>query len=322
MTFEAPDRLPFHYAITRIARDRYGEGIAEIEKRFPGDFGACGVQILDIDRTRPGVQADKWACVWRNETPGLVGIVVEHPLARWENRGSYRFPEPDDLLNVSGLEQAIERNAGRKLLVASGRWLWQRMFWLRGFENILIDIAEDREEVHWLRDRVLEVQKGMLEMLLPFDLDAIWFLDDWGSQRGLLIRPESWRRVFRDAYAELFDMVHATGKKVCFHTDGDVGEILGDLVSVGADVLNLQTSTIDPSALSSQVAGQVCLLGGLDLQGILAGRDPGAVREHVLDILERFATPAGGYIGQVIMDDTTSLENACVVAETLAAWPG
>jgi len=318
--FGSPDRLPLHYAITRIARERYGEEVADLEQGFPGDFGPCGTRFLDIDRSLPGIQKDKWGCVWRNETPGLIGMVVENPLSAWEQRKTYRFPEPEDLLDVSGIEAAIDENAGEKMLVASGQWLWQRMFWVRGFENILLDIAEEREEVLWLRDRVLEVQKGVLQMLLPFDLDAIWFLDDWGAQRGLLIRPESWRRILRDAYAELFGMVHAAGKKVCFHTDGDVGEILEDLIAIGADVLNLQIPTIDASLLLKHVPGRVCLLGGLDLQGVLAGPDPEAVRRHVLDILDRFATPAGGYIGQVIMDETTSMENARAAAETLAAW--
>jgi len=237
--FGSPDRLPLHYAITRIARERYGEEVADLEQGFPGDFGPCGTRFLDIDRSLPGIQKDKWGCVWRNETPGLIGMVVENPLSAWEQRKTYRFPEPEDLLDVSGIEAAIDENAGEKMLVASGQWL---------------------------------------------------------------------------------GMVHAAGKKVCFHTDGDVGEILEDLIAIGADVLNLQIPTIDASLLLKHVPGRVCLLGGLDLQGVLAGPDPEAVRRHVLDILDRFATPAGGYIGQVIMDETTSMENARAAAETLAAW--
>ena len=318
--FGTPDRVPLLYAVTRVARERHGKAVAEIQQRFPCDFGNCGVKMLDIDRTYPGTQADKWGCVWRNEIPGLVGMVVDHPLSDWGRRRDYRTPEPDELVDASGIAAAVEANAGDKYLMATGQWLWQRMFWVRGFENILIDIAEEREELVWLRDRVLAVQKGVLERVLPFEIDAIWFLDDWGSQTGLLIRPEAWRTLFRDAYADLFSLVHSAGKKVIFHTDGNVSEIVPDLIEIGADVLNLQAPVVDSAVLAERAAGRVCLLGGMDLQGLLAQDDPEAVAEHARDLLTRFAGANGGYIGQVIMDESTLPQNARAAAEAIAAF--
>jgi hypothetical protein len=40
-------------------------------------------------------------------------------------------------------------------------------------------------------------------------VDAVFFFDDWGTQRGLSIQPDDWRKYYRDAYKRLFDRVHA-----------------------------------------------------------------------------------------------------------------
>lgn len=319
VTFDQPDRVPVSHAFVPAARVRHGRAIRAIERQHPSDFGGCGARCLDIDRNTFGTQTDKWGCVWRNESAGQIGMVVQHPLTDWAERSTYRFPEPSDLFDFSGVGPAVERNQGEKYLMVTGRWLWQRMFWLRGFQNILLDLADERDEVLWLRDRVLHVQKGVLDGVLGFDIDGVCFLDDWGTQRGLMISPTVWRAVFKDAYRELFDMVHAAGKAVHFHTDGDVIDIVPDLQEIGADELNLEVPVMDRDALDACVAGGTCLRGGLDLQHVLAQHDVAAVRAHVEDLLRRFARPRGGYIGQIIMDATTPVENARCVAECLAA---
>ena len=319
ITFGTPDRLPVAHSFTPAARRRYADEIAALAERFPPDIAPCGARSLDIDRTQPGIHTDKWGVVWRNEAPGLIGMAVEHPLDDWARRCDYCFPDPTGLFDWTDVPKAVAENRGEKFLVGTGQWLWQRMFWLRGFQNILTDIAEEREEVLWLRDNVLRVQKGVLEIVVRFDIDGVWFLDDWGSQANLLIRPAAWRAIFKDAYRELFAMAHSAGKKVLFHTDGNVADIVPDLQEIGADVLNLEVPVMARDALDRCVRGTTCVLGGLDLQHVLAENDADAVLDHVDDLVRRFATSRGGYIGQIVMDGSTTIGSARCVAERLAA---
>jgi hypothetical protein len=91
----------------------------------------------------------------------------------------------------------------------------------RALDEIL---AEFREDFGW-DDRWIE---------LPYE--GLHFADDWGGQRGLLIRPEQWRRLFKPRYAEMFRRVKQAKMHVWFHSDGRINDILGDLIEIGPDV--------------------------------------------------------------------------------------
>jgi len=315
-----PDRVPLKHIIIPMARDRYGYEVDDLLRAHPQDFGGCGQKRLDIDRTAPGEQTDKWGCVWRNEAPGRNGYVVRSPLAVWTDKNRLRFPSPHDLFDFSRMEQAIARNAGERFLLGTAGWLWHRMFWIRGFEELLMDIAEGADEVTWLRDRVADVQNGVLQELLQFDIDGVWFYDDWGGQDTLMLRPETWRELFKATYEDMFTMVHGAGKKVFLHCCGNVLSIIPDWVEIGADVLNIQAPIMDKERIAQAIHGKAAVLGGLDFQSVLARGDLQATREHLLDLLSHFANPKGGYIGQLYADVEITIAKTRLMAETVSTY--
>jgi hypothetical protein len=70
-------------------------------------------------------------------------------------------------------------------------------------------------------------------------------MDDWGTNRSLLINPQTWREIFKPLYKEYCDIIHSTGKYAFFHTDGHTEAILGDLIEVGIDAINAQLFCMD-----------------------------------------------------------------------------
>ncbi len=72
-----------------------------------------------------------------------------------------------------------------------------------------------------------------------YAVDAVGFADDWGTQQGLMISPAQWRESSRPRYAEQFERIHRQGKKVWFHSCGNLWDILGDFIDIGVDVLEL-----------------------------------------------------------------------------------
>ncbi len=116
---------------------------------------------------------------------------------------------------------------------------------LHGFENCLTDLVQDLPEIHRLKDDLLRFHLEWIECWLKMDYQGLQFADDWGSQAGLLIAPDLWRRFFKPVYAAMFSRVKSTGLDVWFHSDGNIIEILPDLIELGVDVLNCQASVID-----------------------------------------------------------------------------
>ncbi len=80
----------------------------------------------------------------------------------------------------------------------------------------------------------------LLETWARTDVDALRIMDDWGSQRSLLISPAMWRTYFKPLYRDYVQIAHAAGKKFFMHSDGHILAIYPDLVEIGVDALNSQ----------------------------------------------------------------------------------
>ncbi|MHC4717676.1 MAG: uroporphyrinogen decarboxylase family protein, partial [Planctomycetota bacterium] len=174
-----------------------------------------------------------------------------------------------------------------------------------------------------LRDRITEVSLGMIDQWLTRDVDGIFFSDDWGTQRSLLIDPADWRRLYKPCYGRLFERVRAGGAHVWFHSCGDVRAIVADLVDLGLNVLHpVQPQAMDLAELSREFGGKLCFYGGIDSQGVLITGSPADVREEVRRVVETLGRPDGGYVGapsQTVMPETP-LDNVIAALETLAEY--
>ena len=83
------------------------------------------------------------------------------------------------------------------MLCSSTVELFQRMLFLRGFENVMMDFGHEDGNMLALMDLLHKFFVRQLHILAPVAADAIMFKDDWGSQTSLLISPQQWRRLFK-----------------------------------------------------------------------------------------------------------------------------
>ena len=356
--FEAVDRVPVMHAVLPAGWYRHGAALHEILSRYPRDLAAVahvderagggatfGYQSSrDLGAAYPvaddfaylgarsfelgtvgvrGLSRDEWGCVWERIDPGIVGQVVEHPLADWRALATYRWPDPLAYWRFD--EPAIQATisaarAQDKYLVAYAGNLFELIQWLRGYTQLLVDLVEDVAKVRELAERVTEYDLATGDYWRGHDSDAVSFNDDWGTQQALMIRPELWREVFRPCYQRLFDRVHAAGRHVHFHTDGNTTAILPDLVDLGADVVNLQLSAMDVEEVAGLIGGRVCLRTDIDRQYILTRASPDEVTQYVHRVLDAFGGPQGGVIACGEINSDSRLDNVAAMYEAFALF--
>jgi uroporphyrinogen decarboxylase len=293
----------------RVQDERAGGGATfgyqssrDLASRFPvaDDFAYVGARTFQLGLPgQAGLTSDEWSCVWEKLDPGVVGQVVQHPLANWDRLPDYRFPDPLAAwrFDEPALAETVRSaRANRKYLVAYAGNVFELMQWLRGYEGLMLDLATDRDRAILLGQRVTEYNLATVDRWVAGDCDAVGFNDDWGTQTALMVRPEVWREVFAPLYRQLFDRVHAAGKDVHFHTDGNTLEIVPDLIALGADVVNLQLSAMDMAATARVMAGRVCLRTDIDRQYILTRASPAEVTAYVRQVCELFGSERGGLI--------------------------
>ena len=80
---------------------------------------------------------------------------------------------------------------------------------------------------------------------------------------------------------------------VWFHSDGYVNDIVGDLIEIGVDVINVQTAVVGHDWIARNARGRVAFRTDIDRQRILPFGSPAEVKEEVHRTFEACGTPAG-----------------------------
>ncbi|MHB1457986.1 MAG: uroporphyrinogen decarboxylase family protein [Armatimonadota bacterium] len=121
--------------------------------------------------------------------------------------------------------------------------------------------------------------------------------DDFATQRGLMISPELWRRFLKPRYAEIFALAKANGKRMWFHSCGDVTSVLPDLIDIGVDVwetVQLHALPMSPRQLKQEFGKDLTFFGAVNTQR-LPFISPDEVREEVIHCIDELGR-GGGYI--------------------------
>lgn len=318
--FSGPDRVPLFHGVLPAAIMEHGQPLLDLLSEHQSDFGQF-YGMPEIERLDPSYQAgthtDGWGVTWDNDRDGMLGIPVGHPLADWSAFETWAPPPvPDDDWH-NGFQKALRDSGHEYYTIMGGLNLFERMQWLRGYEDLMCDLALDAGEAYALRDRLVERELEYLRRAVRTDADGIHFGDDWGTQISLITSPAIWRRFFKPAYARMFEVCRSAGKDVHFHSDGVTWEIMGDLVEIGVNVLNVQHTIMDLGRIAKEFGGRVAFRSDLDRQQILPHGTKDEIRSHVREVFEALGSCNGGLIGHGEIAPDIPLEN---IRTMLEAW--
>ena len=233
------------------------------------------------------------------------------------------FPNASDETRFMEADRILQNRNGRYIIGKVGHTLFERLWMLRGFDNMLIDPYVEEENFLNLKQRVMDVNLAMIDKWLDRGVDGIYFSDDWGHQRDLLINPKDWRKYYKNDYINMFSRIHRAGKHVWMHLCGNITAILPDLIEIGLNVLNpVQPQAMDVNYLAKEFGGKVCFNGGIDVQGTMIKGSPNDVKNEVMHLIKIFGCYNGGYIintSHTIMPETP-LDNVIALLEAVLEY--
>jgi hypothetical protein len=287
--FHDPPRVPVTYCNRDFAAsDALGTGAYAAANFVP---------------SAPGMT--EWGYAWHS-LDRTMGQPATHPLADPAAIEVYCPPDPYAPGRHDHVPAWTAANRDRFLRYGVGITGFNQATFLRGFPELLEDLVSDPARAARVLDFVFDFEHGLIEQAVQFDVDCLAFADDWGTQDGLMINPALWRDVFRPRYAAQFARVHAAGKKVWFHTCGNVWAIIPDLIDIGVDVLELlQPDIFGVERLGAAFRGQVCFCCSVDHQRVASTGTRDEIFAYVRRLVDHLATPHGGFIGYV--EDYASL---------------
>ena len=281
--FGTPDRLPVMFGALGMDDTAW----------VGGNFKGTGDRAKRED-------TDEWGCVWARTEEENMGQVKGHPLAEWSALDSYEWPDFDDPKYYEGIEERAEAVGDSYAVTGIFMLLFERMHTLRGFENVLTDLYLERERSEEFADRIVESQLAIIRNVSKRTGDrvqALSFTDDWGTEKALFVNPALWVEFFKPRYRRLFDAMHEAGWHVWMHSCGKVNAIIGELIDIGLDVINLQQPrALGIEEIGREYAGRICFSSLCDIQATLPFKGAAEIREEAGLLLEHWSTPEGGFI--------------------------
>jgi uroporphyrinogen decarboxylase len=291
-----PPYVPWNFSFTKEAQDKI---IAHYGSMGPALAGnhilALGTGLFEAVDVGDDCVRDPFGVIWDRSCDKDIGIVKGQVLSEPTLKG-YAFPDPLDDPGFSGIKGLIEQDTDERYRVYHiGFSLFERAWSLRGMEALMIDFYENPAFARRLLGTIADFRIAQVREALRYDIDAVYFGDDWGSQRGLIMGPDLWREFIRPEMTRIFKEVRSAGKKVFLHSCGDVDELFDDLIGMGLNCFNpFQPEVMDVDSLLKRYRGRLAFQGGLSTQRILPFETPEAVRRETRRLLA--LGREGGYI--------------------------
>lgn len=306
LKFEGPDRVPRQMWRLPWFDSRYPEVVKQVNQEFPDDIGILPPPYQPSPRVQGdpfavGSYTDEWGCVFENIHEGVIGEVREPIIADVADMEKIQPPWEVLPSNPEKARDEVNRTCDESdLFWHSGCCArpWERYQFLRGSENAMLDLHMYPEKVAKGLKIIQDYYLKEMEFWATTNTDALFCMDDWGSQLSLLIPPDIWREVFKPLYREYGELAKASGKFLFMHSDGYIMDIYDDLIEAGIDAINSQIFLMDMEELAQKVKGRITFWGEIDRQHVMVSQDEEEVREAVRKVKRHLYDPAGGVIAQ------------------------
>lgn len=242
---------------------------------------------------------------------GLYYDIVDSPLAHmtdYRELFDYLWPDveaPSRIKSLRNKAQVIIDND--KILPVMGSWggstcLFEISWYMRGFENFLIDCAMNLKFAETLLDIQTELHIKRWSMILGEigDLaDIVCMGDDLAGQTSLIISPQMYRDLIKPRHKLIVNNIRKyTDAPIYYHSCGAITKLIPDLIDIGIDILDpIQPRCLDLDKLKQDYGHQLTFYGGIDEQQTLPFGTPQDVRDEVFRRFEQVGEDGGLILG-------------------------
>lgn len=163
-----------------------------------------------------------------------------------------------------------------------GNGVFERLAALMGFEDALVAIASEPEEVDALFTAITDYKVAALDYIIDaYHPDTITYFDDVATQRNLFISPATYRKLIKPHHKRFAQECLKRGVMPIYHCCGYAQDIVEDMIDCGWVAWTSVQISNDIEALIEKYGDRIGFVGGYDTNG------PAASVDATHDIIEK-----------------------------------
>ncbi len=290
--FTSPERVPYNFDSNRtpVIGEKYGDDFEWVFADPDPDF-------------RPRIKTDD---EWETEFGILYrrmgrtfGEAVGYPLTDANAVEGYQLPAFNQPKRYLRMEQSVREHPDKYILGMFPHFLFQMQIDLFGFENLMIELMDNRAKVEEMADRMMENCLQVVDCMADRGANGLIAIEDLGLQDRLIIAPDLWREIYKLRMARIVEATHKRGMHFMSHTCGQILDIIEDFIEIGVDVVQIdQQDNMGIDALASRYAGRVCFFCPVDIQTTLPGGSFAQIEAKARHLMKAFGGKDGGFMAK------------------------
>lgn len=186
---------------------------------------------------------------------------------------------------------------------------WQ----IRGYEQFLMDMIDQPAWAQCLLDRLAYQNRIKAIAAAKAGVDIVQCGDDVANQKAMMFQPSMWREMMHSRWAKIWDEIHRINPKaqIWYHSDGNIIEIIPDLVDAGLNILNpMQPECLDIDKVHKEFGKVLTFDGTMGTQSTMPFGTPADVRARVKEVIDKYGRNGGLMISPThILEPEVSIEN-------------
>ena len=331
MSHEKPDRIPLFDLLPNDAILQYFNDGKPVEP--DDDRSAARAYAAATDATRHSKFAP------REEKTEVLPDGREIKTLRWTSWYEHRkFASSEEYSEIKRREIEDKRAISRKPIITADNDIYKRdreivellgddyyyfaysespllmaIFGEVGLEEFSYYLYDCEDEIIGQLESNAEYACRLIDGLPDDDpFEGIFMGDDMAFKTGTLVSPTWMKKHYFPLLKPIIDALHGKGKKVIFHSDGNLNSVMDSLLECGIDALNpIEVAAGMDIADLHRRYPKLIFVGGIDVSNLLPFGTPQQIRDAVTKAIEDSE-------GKILVGSTTEVHNDVPLENFLA----
>jgi uroporphyrinogen decarboxylase len=246
---------------------------------------------------KQGARMDIWGIAHEPGGPEVKHMTfMRHPLENIQSvKELEEYPWPDftqsdfSIFN-NDAQQAWEK--GLAVQVWMECTIWETAWYMRGMENLMVDMALNSDVAYYLLDKLTELAVYRAKKYAGMGADILMLGDDIGMQSTLLMQKHMYQYWLKPRLTKVIEAAKSIKPDILiqYHSCGYIEPLIDDLIEAGIDILNpVQPECMDFEKIYHKYGKRLSFNGSIGTQTTM----PFGTVKEVKEIVRRNLSLAG-----------------------------